>query len=96
MTNPGEDGWFPECLNCGMGNINGAVCLPAAAAFDLHLIDRTAGWPAWPLWGYLVFWLVAMPLAWWATAWAGKPGARKAASADPARRTPGQDPNPRP
>ncbi len=27
MSNPGENGWFPECLVCGMGNIGCAVCL---------------------------------------------------------------------
>lgn len=27
MSNQGEDGWFPECLVCGMGNIHGTVCL---------------------------------------------------------------------
>lgn len=27
MSHQGEDGWFPECLVYGMGNIHGAVCL---------------------------------------------------------------------
>lgn len=27
MSNQGENGWFPECLICGRGNIGGAVCL---------------------------------------------------------------------
>lgn len=27
VSNQGEDGWFPECLICRMGNIGPAVCL---------------------------------------------------------------------
>ena len=27
VSNQGEDGWFPECLVCRMGNIGPAVCL---------------------------------------------------------------------
>ena len=27
MSNPGEDGWFPECENCKCGNLSKVVCL---------------------------------------------------------------------
>jgi hypothetical protein len=27
MSHQGYEGWFPECLVCGMGNLGGIVCL---------------------------------------------------------------------
>jgi len=27
MSHQGYEGWFPECLICGMGNVGGVVCL---------------------------------------------------------------------
>ncbi len=27
MSNQGIEGWFPECLICGMGNVGPIVCL---------------------------------------------------------------------
>lgn len=27
MSHQGYEGWFPECINCGMGNLSGVVCL---------------------------------------------------------------------
>src|SRR5688572_1993391 len=51
MSHQGINGWFPECLICGMGNLPGMVCLdpschefiyesmhepPAAAASESH------------------------------------------------------------
>lgn len=27
MSHQGHEGWFPECLVCGMGNLNGIVCV---------------------------------------------------------------------
>ena len=27
MGNQGEDGWFPVCLVCGLGNVGCVVCL---------------------------------------------------------------------
>lgn len=29
MSHQGYEGWFPECLICGMGNLGGIVCLTA-------------------------------------------------------------------
>jgi hypothetical protein len=51
MSHQGIEGWFPECLICGMGNLSGIVCLdptchaniyesahdaPAASASESH------------------------------------------------------------
>ena len=30
MSHQGREGWFPECLVCGMGNIGAIVCLDPA------------------------------------------------------------------
>jgi hypothetical protein len=27
MSHQGYEGWFPECLICGMGNLDGVVCI---------------------------------------------------------------------
>ncbi|QIF00164.1 hypothetical protein [Roseimicrobium sp. ORNL1] len=27
MSHPGIEGWFPECIICGMGNLHGVICL---------------------------------------------------------------------
>ena len=27
MSHQGLEGWFPECINCGMGNHNAVICL---------------------------------------------------------------------
>ena len=27
MSNQSFEGWFPECINCGMDNLEGVVCL---------------------------------------------------------------------
>ena len=27
MSHQGHEGWFPECLVCGMGNLGGIVCV---------------------------------------------------------------------
>lgn len=27
VSHQGYEGWFPECINCGMGNLRGVVCL---------------------------------------------------------------------
>ncbi|GAB2678841.1 hypothetical protein GCM10009743_63900 [Kribbella swartbergensis] len=35
MSHQGYEGWFPECLVCGMGNLGGVVCL-APDHGDVH------------------------------------------------------------
>src|SRR3569832_1407244 len=27
MSHQGYEGWFPECIVCGMGNLSGVICL---------------------------------------------------------------------
>ena len=27
MSHQGYEGWFPECINCGFGNVGAVVCL---------------------------------------------------------------------
>lgn len=41
MSHQGHQGWFPECLVCGMGNLGGIVCLSANQ--DVHGLTPIVG-----------------------------------------------------
>lgn len=57
-----------------------AVGAPTAGVLQLALFDRVADWPDWPVWGYVIVWLIIIPAASWATAYAGRMGTRNAAN----------------
>jgi hypothetical protein len=38
MSHQGHEGWFPECLICGAGNLGGLVCLTP----DVHALTPIA------------------------------------------------------
>lgn len=41
VSHQGYEGWFPECVVCGMGNLSGIVCLSPVE--DEHLLAPIAG-----------------------------------------------------
>ena len=49
----------------------------ATATLGLLLVEEEAGWPGWPWWGFGLFWLGFTLLAWYATIYAGRLGARR-------------------
>ena len=42
MSHQGHEGWFPECLVCGMGNLSGIVCVTPDYA-DQHGLTPIVG-----------------------------------------------------